>query len=37
MNEQLRSLIRTLVQSASLGTYGLLDDKGQTIVIVFVI
>lgn len=38
MNEQLLSLIRTLVQSAAaaLGTYGLLDDKGQTVVVAFV-
>ncbi len=38
MNEQILSLIRTLVQSAAaaLGTYGILDAQGQTVVVAFV-
>ncbi len=37
MNEQLLSIIRTLVQTAAaaFGTYGYLDDKGQTVVVAF--
>lgn len=38
MNEQLLSLLRTIVQSAAaaLGTYGVLDAQGQTVVVAFV-
>ena len=38
MNEQILSFIRTLVQTgaAALGTYGILDAQGQTIVVAFV-
>lgn len=37
MNEQLLSFIRTIVQSgaAALGTYGVLDAQGQTVVVAF--
>ncbi|MBD3844882.1 hypothetical protein IED13_04175 [Bosea sp. SSUT16] len=38
MNEQILSFIRTVVQSAAaaLGTYGVLDAQGQTVVVAFV-
>lgn len=38
MNEQILSLIRTIVQTAAgaLGTYGVLDAQGQTVVVAFV-